>query len=609
MNNTIYANRRFVIIAIMVFVCIVFIIRLFFIQIIDDSYKTSAANNSRRDMTVYAARGVIYDRDGIPIVYNEATYDLMVIPRQTKGIDTLGLCKLLGMSKEEYVEKIKKAVKMYSSMRPSPFIKQLSKDDCGFIQEKLYKYPGFYLQPRTIRKYPKPIAAHAMGYIGEAGPHVIEKDPYYKPGDYIGISGLEKFYEQELRGKNGVNVVLVDVFNRIKGSFHNGDFDIPAVAGSDLYCTISSKLQEYGENLMQNKIGSIVAIDPKTGEILSFVSAPTYDPNKLVGREFPSNYMELQRDPLKPLFNRALMAQYPPGSIFKMVQALTALEEGVISENTGFPCNTGLLGCHIHPTATDVSKAIQYSCNPYFFMLFKKIIQQGKSKSNFKDAQLGLDEWKRHVSSFGLGQRIKIDLPSTKAGFIPGSDFYNRWYGKNRWAFSTIYSNAIGQGEVEVVPIQMANLAAIFANKGHYYTPHLVKSIGKNGIINDEYTKPHYTTIDLKYFNIIHDAMYHVVHTEGGTARQARIEGINIGGKTGTAQNPHGEDHSVFIAFAPFENPKIAIAVYVENAGFGGVWAAPIASLMIEKYLTDTIKRTELEGRILEAKILPRIKK
>lgn len=603
MKKNPYIDRKYVIWAIFISIGLVFIIRLFYIQVVDDSYKTSAANNSRREITIYPARGLVYDRDGELLVYNEATYDLMVTPAQIKNdSNVLELCQIIGIEPDVYYSRLEKA-KKFSRRKPSIFEKQLSKETSGYLQEKLYKFSGFYLQPRTLRKYPKPIAAHILGYIGEVNQTTIDKNDYYKSGDYIGVSGLEKSYEEAMRGQKGKKVILVDVYNREKGSFQDGHYDIPAQAGDDLVSSISVVLQQYGEKLLQNKKGSIVAIEPSTGEILAFVSAPSYDPNLLVGRIRSANYVSLNKDPLKPLFNRALMAQYPPGSIFKIVQALIGMEMGVINGNSGFACNKSLLGCHNHPNASNVSQAIQYSCNPYFYQVYRKIIQQGKNKSHFKDSRLGLADWHKQALSFGLGQRLRIDLPSCRPGVIPDVTFYDKWYGKNRWAFSTIYSNSIGQGEVEVIPLQMANLAAIFANRGFYYVPHLIKSVGGNKKIDEKFTTKKFTTVRSEYFETVAEAMSAVVNQEGGTARRARIVGIEVCGKTGTAQNL-GEDHSVFIAFAPKENPKIAIAVYVENSGFGGTWAAPIASLMIEKYLNDSIQNPLKEQTIFDANFI-----
>ena len=596
-----FGIRRYVISAIIIFISLIFIIRLFILQVVDPSYKLSADNNVLRYEIQYPARGLIYDRNGTLLVYNEAAYDLMVIPRQTGVFDTADFCKILEIPKELLIKKISDA-RDYSTYKPSVFLKQLSSRRYAVLQEKLYRFPGFFVQTRTLRKYPKEIAAHVLGYVGEVDTSVTNYDNYYKPGDYIGISGLEKSYEKALRGKKGVKIFLVDVHNRIKGSFHNGRYDTAAVVGMDIISTLDAKLQVYGEMLMKNKTGSIVAIEPGSGEVLAMITSPSYDPNLLVGRKRTANYLVLSTDSLEPLFDNALMAKYPPGSIFKIVQALIGLQEGVINKRTSFPCDKSIINCHSHPPPSNLKKAIQYSCNPYFYRVYKRIIQQGKSRNRFKDSEIGLRKWYEHVTSFGFGEKLKIDLPNVKPGLVPDVEFYDKWYGKNRWAFSTIYSNGIGQGEVEVIPLQMANMAVIIANKGYYYMPHLVKSIGESKGSLKQYNIQHITTIDVKHFNIITDAMQSVIEEPGGTARRARIDSITVCGKTGTAENPHGEDHSVFIAFAPREDPRIAIAVYVENAGFGGTWAAPIASLMIEKYLTDTIKNPLKEKRILEYK-------
>ncbi|MGM0647703.1 MAG: penicillin-binding protein 2 [Bacteroidota bacterium] len=593
-----YANRRVILLAIIVIVAVIFVVRLSWLQLFDSSYKASASNNSRRDVTIYPSRGLIYDRNGDFLVYNEAVYDLMVIPAQTKLKDTLGFCELIGMPPEDFREKIK-AIRHYSLLKPSLLMKQISKQDAGFIQERLYKYAGFYMRPRTLRSYPWPVAAHALGFIGEVNQQEIDSDRYYVSGDYIGKSGLEKRYEKELRGEKGVQKLLVDVHNVEMGSYMDGRFDTAAVAGKDIHSTLDLELQRYGEELMKNKVGSVVAIEPSTGEVLAIVSSPTYDPNLLVGRIRSENYNRLQKDSVRPLFNRALMASYPPGSIFKIVQALVGLDLDVIEPSTGFPCNKALVGCHNHPPANSVRDGLKYSCNPYFYRVFKRIIQQGHTNSVFTDSRIGLRQWHKEVLKFGLGKPIGLDLQNVKPGYVPSVDFYDVWYGKNRWAFSTIYSLSIGQGEVEVIPLQMANLAAIIANRGYYIEPHLVKQIGTEEVKDN--LEPHDTGIDRDYFELVADAMQGVVDEPGGTARLARIDSIAVCGKTGTAENPHGEDHSVFIAFAPRENPKIAISVYVENSGFGGTWAAPIASLMIEKYLKGEISNEYKEERILNA--------
>lgn len=597
-----FSNRKYIVGAIIIIVALIYIIRLFSIQVIETKYKHSAENNSQRTSTIYPSRGLIYDRNGKLLVYNEAAYDLLIIPRQVKEFDTLDLCETISLSKEDLITSINKA-KRYSYYKPSILVKQLSGESYGKLQEKIHKFPGIFVQTRTLRKYPDKIAAHILGYIGEVSEKTTKENPYYKSGDYIGISGIEYSYEEYLRGKKGVQKHLVDVHNRIKGKYLNGLHDTAAVKGLNLTSTIDAELQAYGELLMKNKTGSIVAIEPSTGEVLAMVTSPSYDPNLLVGRKRSAYYSKFQNDSLKPLFNRALASRYSPGSIFKVIQALVGLQENAITESTGFPCGGAPVNCHGHPDPSNVRKAIQFSCNPYFYKVFKRIIQPGKQASIFKESREELDKWSEEVKTFGLGKTLKIDIPGCKSGLIPNADFYDKWYGKMRWAFSTIYSNSIGQGEVETIPIQIANLAAIIANRGYYYTPHFINKIEGCDTILSEYTIKHKVCVDSKYFDPIVEGMYAVVNEVGGTARWgAMLDSIPICGKTGTVQNPHGEDHSGFFAFAPKDNPKIAIVVYVENAGFGGVWAAPIASLMIEKYITGEVKSTQREKKILDYK-------
>ncbi|MBR1769163.1 MAG: penicillin-binding protein 2 [Bacteroidales bacterium] len=602
--KNILSSRRFVIIGIFVAVGLVFAIRLLYIQIIDDTYRELANRNALRYVTQYPSRGLVYDRYGKLLVYNEIVYDLMVIPRQVKNIDTNEFCSLLKITKEDFVKKMDKA-KKYSMYAPSFFEKQISKEDFATLQERLYIFQGFYAQKRTIRSYPDSVAAAVLGYIGEVNDKKIEQDSYYKRGDYIGISGIERSYEKILRGEKGNKVTLVDVHNREKGSFQDGKFDVPAVAGQNLYSTIDLDLQKYAEKLMKNKRGSVVAIEPKSGEVLCFVSAPSYDPNLLAGRERGKNYKMLNEDISKPLFNRALMAQYPPGSIFKVAQALVALDMGVISPESGFPCDKGLVGCHNHPYASRVRDAIKMSCNPYFYRVFQREVQQVNPKTGRPDSKYGLSLWTSAMNRMGFGTRMDIDLPSVTKGHIPDTSFYNRWY-PTGWNFYTIYSNSIGQGEVMVVPIQMANFAALVANRGWYITPHLVKAFGgdnegKHAKIYKKYTEKHYSLIASSWWNIAVEGMWAVVHEGGGTGHRADVPGLNVCGKTGTAENI-GADHSVFIAFAPKENPQIAVSVYVENArGGGGTWAAPIAGLIIEKYIKREVERQDVEKTYMEA--------
>lgn len=600
-----YSQRSLIIGSLVILLALIMIIKLFILQVVDTSYKFSAENNSRHETKEYPARGLIYDRNGELLVYNEAAYDIMVTPSQLKEFDTAEFCEILMIDKT-FVEEGIKAARKYSRYKPSIFLRQVSSQTYAILQEKMHKFPGFFVQPRTLRKYPIDIAAHILGYVGEVDEQTVENDEYYDMGDYIGISGVERSYEEILRGVKGYKYYLVDVHNRIKGSYMNGRYDINAVVGTNIHITIDANLQEYGELLMQNKIGSIVAIEPKTGEILTLVSSPTYSPSLLVGRIRNNNYAILRQDTLKPLFNRAIMAKYPPGSIFKIVQALVALQEKVISPYTSFPCDKSLVNCHGHAAPSNVQKAIQYSCNPYFYRVFQRIILKdyNKSKNVFIESRGGLTTWRNYVMSFGLGKPLGVDLPGEKGGYIPDTSFYDRWYGAKRWAFSTIYSNGIGQGEVEIIPLQMANLAAIFANKGYYYTPHIIKEIEGTSSLAEQFANKHPVPIDSTYFLIVDRAMQTVVNEPGGTAGMARIEGIEVCGKTGTAENPHGEDHAVFIAYAPRKDPQIAIAVYIENAGFGGTWAAPLASLMIEKYLTDSISNTWKEQRILNANFI-----
>ena len=597
-----FDERKYVLVAAVIFICAVFILRLLYVQVIDDHWKAEAANISERKVTVYPSRGLVLDRHGELLVANTPVYDIMVVPKDVKSFDTLAFAALVGVPPGEVRERLV-AARRYSAYKPSLFEKQITAGQYAAISVHLHRYAGFYGQSRTLRTYPPRIAAHLLGYLSEVDARRVQADPYYRPGDVIGVGGLESTYEVQLRGRRGVKYVLVDVHNKVQGSFKNGVYDTLSFAGKDLYTGVDARLQAYGERLMRNKRGSVVALDPKTGEVLCLVTSPGYDPELLVGRVRNTNYGVLQRDTLKPLFDRALQAQYPPGSIYKIVQALIGLQEGVITPQTGFPCNKSLLGCHNHPTAFDVEHAIQYSCNPYFHQVFKRIIEQGKDPNRFKDAAIGLATWREHMLSFGLGQRPAIDLPSAKGGNIPSAAYYNDLYGQQSWAFSTIYSVAIGQGEVLVVPMQMANLAAIFANKGWYYDPHVVRAVGRPDSIIF-HGQRRMTSVDPKWFPLVDEAMRGVVQEEGGTARQARIPGITVCGKTGTAENPHGKDHAVFIAYAPMEDPQIAIAAYVENSGFGGTWAAPIASLMMELYLTDSISRPEIEKRMLDANLI-----
>ncbi len=601
-----YSDRKYVIIAIFVSIILIFIARLFYIQIIDDQYKLTARNQAFRYITDYPARGNIFDRKGKRLVYNQAAYDLMVIPRQIKKIDTLDFCKTMGMDVETFKKKMLKAIlPPNSSRKPSVFEKEISIEHSAVLQEKLYKFSGFFLQPRTLRKYPQPIAAHLLGYVGEVSKKITDTSYYYKDGDYIGISGIEKSYENILRGKKGVRIVMVDVHNHEQGSYMKGIYDTSAVAGENLVCTIDAELQEYGERLMQNKIGSVVAIEPSTGEVLAFISSPAYDPKLMVGSMLPKNYKALQKDSLKPLFNRALMASYPPGSIFKLINGLVALQEGMLIPETMYPCLGGysVMGgkpkCHPHSSPRDLVGAISTSCNSYFCYVFRSIIDAKK----FGTTRHGYEIWRNHVLSFGLGKQLGSDLPYELKGNIPSVNYYKKkFFGERDFKSSTIVSLSIGQGELGIIPLQMANVMCIIANRGYYYTPHIIRSIGNQSVNNSKFKTKHITTINAKYYEPVVEGMTRVM--ESGTGALLKIDNIPFCGKTGTVQNPHGKDHSVFVAFAPKDNPKIAISVVVENSGFGATWAGPIASLMIEKYLTDTIRRPEMEKKMLEADLI-----
>lgn len=594
-----FSNRSRVIKAIFIAVGILFVGRLAVLQIFSKKYAVMAERQALRNITIYPARGLVYDRNGELLVYNDVVYDLMVVPRAVKGLDTAYFCESIEITREEFDGMMEKA-RNYSPYAPSAFMKQISKEDYARWQNKLYKFNGFYVQNRTLRIYPRPIAAHVLGYVGEVDEKEMEMNPKYEMGDYVGKSGIEKMYDSLLCGRKGHRIVHVDVHSREIGPYEKGAYDTMPVPGENLYSTIDAELQEYAEKLMANKRGCVVAIEPSTGEVLALASAPTYNPNMLVGRVRGENYLNLLSDISKPLYNRALQGQYPPGSIFKVAQAMIALDLGVINPGTGFVCDKSLVGCHNHPSARSVQEAIKMSCNPYFYQVYRRVIQQGRYKSIYKDSQYGLTVWREYMLKMGFGQPIDIDLPNVKSGRIPDTAYYNRWYGSGRWAFSTIYSNSIGQGEVEVVPIQMANLAAIVANKGYYYTPHVVRYYGEDSTKIDKYYEKHETGIDAEYFEIAQRGMYDVVHGAGGTGHRADVPGIAVCGKTGTAEN-YGNDHSVFISFAPMENPKIALAVYVENAqGGGGTWAAPISGLIIEKYLKGKVEREQVEKMYME---------
>ena len=593
-----YSSRRFVIMAIFSIVVLVLMVKLFLIQVVDQSYKRSSENNTLRYITQYPARGKIYDRNGNLLVYNEAIYDLMVIPRQVKNLDTLAFCSTIDITRESFNEKMAKA-RRYSSFSPSVFMAQITKEEYGKIAENLHQYPGFYFQTRSVRNYPYPIAAHTLGNIGEVGKRDLEKDSYYKLGDYIGKSGIESFYEKELRGEKGMKIIVVDVHNREKERFMNGEFDTLPVAGKDIYLGIDAELQSYGEALMKNRTGSIVAIEPSTGQILAMVTSPSYDPNELVGRVRGANYSRLLNDTLKPLVNRATSGIYPPGSTFKMINGLIVLQSGVVTPKSTYVCygkESQPIRCtHSHGNPVSLYDAIENSCNPYFWETFRDMF----ASSRFASSKEAYQYWYDLVTSFGLGSAFKTDIPSEVSGNIPKSSLYDKMY-RGVWNSLTIRSLSIGQGEILVTPLQLANMAAAIGNEGYYYPPHLIKSFSDGSPIDSNMTTKRVIDIKPKHFRDVKIGMCRVFEGESGTARFSKIDSIQVAGKTGTAENPHGDDHSLFMGFAPADNPQIAIAVVVENAGFGSQWAAPMASLMIEKYIRGYVKNTKKEKRFLE---------
>lgn len=596
-----FINRKYIVMAFVVIAALILLVRLFVIQVVKDTYRLSADNNVLRYVTQYPARGLIYDRNRELMVTNQAAYDLMVVPAQVADIDTAEFCNLLEISVSSFRDRMDAAIN-YSRRAPSVFLKQISAESYARFQEKLFSYPGFYVQPRTLRKYTKPIAGHILGYVSEVDESVVRKNPYYKAGDYIGKLGIEEAYEKYLRGRRGVTIYLVDVYSRIKGSYADGRLDTVAVQGEDIISTVDMNLQEYGELLMRNKSGSIVALEPKTGEVLAMVSSPNYDPGLLVGRIRSENYSRLSADTSLPLFNRAIQAKYPPGSTFKPINGLIGLQENVIEPSTLFGCNHGYMfvGCHSHSSPLDLIHGISNSCNAYFCQVFRRIMENPE----YPTVEAAYVKWKEYLDQFGFGQRLGIEFTNELTGLVPSPEYFDRYHGKNGWKALTIISMAIGQGEIETTPLQMANMTAAIANRGYYYTPHVVRSIGNNGKPDEKYITKHTISIDSANFEFIVQGMEEAVNGgAGATARIAALKDIVVCGKTGTAQN-RGEDHSVFIAFAPKDDPKIAIAVYVENAGFGATYAAPVASLMMEKYLTGEITNKYSEQRMLELNLI-----
>ena len=581
-------KRKYIIGLVAILIVIVYLLRLLSLQIMSDDYKRNADSNAFLKKIQYPARGLIMDRKGRLLVYNEPAYNIMVIMQEQLGVDTLDFCNTVGITKEQYIERmaeIKDSKKNlgYSRFTPQLFMSQIPAKEFSVFQEKLFKFKGFYVEKRAIRHYATTCAAHVLGDVAEVSQLDVDSDEYYRPGDYIGKLGGEKSYEKDLRGVKGMKIMLRDVHGRIKGHYQDGQFDRVPEPGRNLTLGLDRDLQALGERLMRGKLGSIVAIDPQTGEVLCMVSSPTFDPHLLSGPDRGKNYQKLYANPMKPLLNRAIMGQYPPGSTFKTSQGLTFLQEGIINTHTAYPCYHGFrygrlhVGCHGHASPAALAYAIQTSCNSYFCWGFYHMMQ---AKRKYGTVNNAMNRWKDYMVSMGFGYRLGVDLPGEKRGMIPNAEYYDKHY-RGSWNGLTVISDAIGQGEVALTPLQIANLCATIANRGYYYIPHVVRSV-EGRPTDTTYTRKHYTMVEEKYYNYIVDGMRRAVL--GGTCKGANLPGLDVCGKTGTAQN-RGRDHSVFIGFAPMNNPRIAISVYVENGGFGAHFAVPIGAVMIEQYL------------------------
>ena len=593
----------------------ILIARIFYIQIVDDRYKIDASNNSMVYDIIYPTRGVIYDRNGKIIVGNKVAYDILVTPKEVKEFDTLLLAGVLDVEPDFIRGKMAEYRKNRRRIGYQSVImmKQLSSEKYMKFSEIQYKFPGFKGQVRSIRDYPFNAGGNLLGYVSEVDQAYLDRHPgEYRSGDYAGKTGLEAARETDLRGEKGYHIYLRDSHNQIQTRYKDGEMDKEAIPGKDIVTTIDADLQQYGQQLMQNKVGSLVAIEPSTGEILTMVSSPGIDVEMLA--DIGKHYKEIVSDPHKPMFNRAVQAPYPPGSVFKLVNGLIGLEEGVLKPEYTYPCNKGYyfgkhkLGCHAHRSPLDLEDAIMMSCNGYFCYVMRNILENRKYRSQAE----ALDKWHDYVSSFGFGHKLGSDFPAELGGTIPTSAYYNKVYGKGGWKFTTVISISIGQGEIGVTPLQIANMCATVANRGYYYIPHIVKD-SDSLRIDDKFRERQYTMVDTTNFKKVIKGMWKAVNSgfgSGGTASIAAVEGLDICGKTGTAQNPRGADNSVFICFAPMDNPKIAVAAYVENAGFGATWSAPIASLLVEKYLTGTISedRKPLEERMLNGDLMSRVK-
>lgn len=593
-------SRKYVIAGFLLVILVIFGVRLYNLQIKETKYKESALSNAFLRKVTYPARGLIYDRNGNLVVFNQLSYDVMVIPRDIgEDFDTLAFAGVLNLSIPELQEKWQEMRKQpsYSAYTPQKLISQLTAEDYGKLQEKLYMFPGVFVQSRSIRDYKYHVGSNFLGNIREVSPSELEKDDYYRPGDFTGDLGIEKSYEEKLRGIKGEEILMKDVLGRIKGKYEDGIHDVAPVSGKNLTLSIDMELQAFGEELMKGKIGAIVAIEPSTGEILALVTSPNYDPALLTGKERGKNYADLVKNPLKPLYDRSIQGAYPPGSTFKPSQALILLQEGIVNLSTSYPCSHGYVnglrvGCHGHASPIALKPALQTSCNAYFCWGFKNMIDRNGTK---RDDQF--EKWKNYMVSMGYGYPLGVDLPHERRGFIPNKDYYNKSFRGNKWSANSVISISIGQGEILATPLQIANLCATIANRGFFYTPHIVKTI-EGESLDSAFLKPHTPPVDKKYYEAVAEGMRMAVL--GGTCKGANIPGIEVCGKTGTAQNPHGRDHSAFIGFAPYKDPKIAVVAYIENAGFGATYGVPIGSLMIEKYLNGEIngERKGVESRM-----------
>lgn len=594
-------ERSLIIKSIIVLIAIIFAARLFYIQIIEEDYKVAAENNVVQKTIEYPFRGLIYDSKDSLITYNSPVFDLMVVPKEVEISDTMRFCNLLQISQEDFEKKIKKA-RRYSSILASKFEEQLPDELFASIQDQLIQYKGFYVLPRTVRSYNTESMANILGYVGEVSSRHLRNDTtnYYRSGDYIGIGGIEKSYEEMLRGRRGISYKVVNVQGIVKDDYKGGTYDTVPEPGEDLHLTINLELQQYAEKLMAGKVGSVVAIEPKSGKILALVSAPTYDPQLLSGRNFGENFSLLQKNENKPFLNRPLQARYPPGSMFKTIQGIIAMHERVVRADEKIMTDGSRIGDLAPPGPYDMTKAIQKSSNNYFYLVMKRVVEQGVEQSQFLDSRIGFEKWRKYVMEFGLGKRLGVDIPNEIKGNVPSIEWYDRIYGVERWKYSNIASLSIGQGELLVTPLQMANLGAILANRGYYITPHVVDRIGDwpNPQVEKvvlPYASEHYETIIYGMEKVISD----------GSGIRGYLDTLRLAGKTSTVQNPHGEDHSGFMGFAPLDDPQISIAAYVENAGQGGRAAVSVASLLAEKYTFGKVSRPWLEDYVLEERYLP----